>query len=40
MLSFWHDRWLNEGTIHSLVEGPLNRGEEEVKVTDVMLNGT
>ena len=40
LLSFWHDRWLNEGMICSLVEGPLSRGEEEVKVTDVMINGT
>ena len=40
LLSFWHDRWLNEGTIRSPVEGPLNQGEEEVKVIDVMINGT
>ena len=40
MLSFWHDKWLNEGKIRSLVEGLLSLGEEEVKVTDVMINGT
>lgn len=40
MLSFWHDKWINEGTIRILVKGPLNRGEEEIIVTDLMQNGT
>ena len=40
LLSFWHDRWLNEGTIRSLVKDPLNRGEDKVTVTDLMHNGT
>ncbi|XP_075654894.1 uncharacterized protein LOC142625070 [Castanea sativa] len=31
--------WLNEGTIQSLVEGPLNRGEDEVTMIDLMQNG-
>ncbi|KAK4566291.1 hypothetical protein RGQ29_002508 [Quercus rubra] len=29
-LSFWNDKWLNTGTIRSLIEGPLIRGEEEL----------
>ena len=40
LLSFWHDRWLSEGTIRSLVEGPLQRGEDKVTVTNLMHNGT
>ena len=37
-LSFWNDKWLNFGTIRSLIEGPLLRGEEELLVKDVMVN--
>ena len=39
-LSFWNGKWLNFGTIRSLIEGPLSRGEEELLVKDVMLNGS
>lgn len=35
-LSFWNDKWLNIGTMRSLIEGPLNRGESEVCIKDVI----
>lgn len=35
-LSFWNDKWLNIGTMGSLIEGPLNRGESEVCIKDVI----
>ena len=39
-LSFWHDKWLNVGTLRSLVEGPLARGEDNLMVKDVTSNGS
>lgn len=39
ILSFWNDKWLNAGTIRSLIERPLFRGEEEMLVKDVMVRG-
>ena len=36
-LSFWNDKWLNIGTIRSLIEGPLNQGESEVSISDVVM---
>ncbi|KAK7852815.1 hypothetical protein CFP56_037993 [Quercus suber] len=38
-LCFWHDKWLSMGTIRSLVEGPLQRGEENLLVKDVICSG-
>ena len=37
-LSFWNDKWLNIGTMRSLIEGPLNRGESEVHLKEVITN--
>ena len=37
-LSFWNDKWLNIGTIRSLIEGPLNQGENEVCIKEVSTN--
>ena len=37
-LSFWNDKWLNIGTIRSLIEGPLNLGESEVCIGEVIMN--
>lgn len=39
LLSFWDDKWLNLGLMRSFLEGPLNRGEDELLVKDVMING-
>lgn len=39
-LSFWHDKWLNIGSVRSLIEGPLLRGEDRLLVKDVMVNGS
>ena len=38
LLSFWNDKWLNIGTIRSLIESPLNQGESEVCIKDVITN--
>ena len=35
-LSFWRDKWLSDGTIRSLIEGPLQRNEETLLIRDVM----
>nr|POF02761.1 hypothetical protein CFP56_25121 [Quercus suber] len=35
-LNFWHDKWLNLGTVRSLIEGPLNRKKEGILLQDVM----
>ena len=37
-LSFWNDKWLNIGTIRSLIEGPLNKGESEVCIKEVTMD--
>ena len=37
-LSFWNDKWLNIGTIRSLIKGPLNLGESEVCIREVIMN--
>ena len=34
-LSFWEDKWLNRGPLRSLISGPLNKGEETIKLVDV-----
>lgn len=32
MLFVWYDKWLDKGSLRSLIGGPLNRGEEEVQL--------
>lgn len=39
-LNFWHDKWLNVGTLRSLIEGPLAREEDNLMVKDVITNGS
>ena len=34
-LSIWLDKWLNKGPLRSLISGPLNKGEENLKVMDI-----
>lgn len=34
-LSFWFNKWMDKDTFRSLMYGPLNRGEEEVRLKDV-----
>lgn len=34
-LSFWIDKWMDKGTLRSLIYGLLNRGEEKVRLKDV-----
>ena len=40
MLSCWHNKWLNVGCLRSLIEGPLSRGEENLLVRDITLDGS
>ena len=35
LLSLWFDKWLNTGTLRSLISGPLNKGEENLMVKDI-----
>lgn len=35
-LSFWFNKWMDKDTFRSLMYGPLNRGEEEVRLKDVI----
>ena len=35
-LSFWHDKWLNDGSSRNLIEGPFQRGEEDLLLKDVI----
>ena len=37
-LSFWNDKWLNIGTIRSLIKGLLNQGKGEVCIKEVTMN--
>ena len=40
MLSFWHGKWLKDGTLRSLIQGPLSREEDNIVVSLVsMVNG-
>ena len=39
-LNLWHDKWLSAGTLRSLVEGPLAKGEDNLTVKDVIINGS
>ena len=38
-LNFWHDKWLNEGSLRSLIIGPFNRGEDQLEVGEVTQEG-
>ena len=38
-LNFWHDKWLNEGSLRSLIIGPLNRGDDQLEVGEVTQEG-
>ena len=35
-LSFWHDKWLSDGTFRSLIVGPFQRGEDSLLLKDVI----
>ena len=35
-LSLWYDKWLDKGALQSLIKGPLNRGEEHIKLKEVV----
>ena len=35
-LSFWHDKWLSDGTLRSLIVGPFQRGEDSLLLKDVI----
>lgn len=37
--NFWHDKWLSMGLVRSVVEGPLQRGEDNILVNDVICSG-
>ena len=38
-LLFWVDKWMDDGPIRSLIQGPLNRNEHELFVKDATLTG-
>ena len=38
-ISLWNDKWLDKGSLRSLIAGPLNCGEEECLLKDVSLHG-
>ena len=33
---FWRDNWISKGPLRSLVYGPLQRGEEDLKIGEVV----
>ena len=35
-LSFWNDKWLGDGTLRSLIAGPLQRGEDHLLSKDIV----
>ena len=35
-LSFWNDKWLGDGTLRSLIAGPLQRGEDHLLLKDIV----
>ncbi len=39
LLSFWYDLWLKQGTLRSLIVGPLHCEEENFLVKDVVVDG-
>ena len=34
-LSLWFDKWLDKGMLRSLISGPLNKGEKNIRLKDV-----
>jgi len=38
-LSFWHDKWLIEGELRSLILGPLLRDEDKLRISDMVHKG-
>ena len=38
-LNFWFDKWLSEGNVRSLIEGPLKTKEDQVLVMDLRMGG-
>ena len=34
-LSFWHDKWLSDGLIRSLIAGPLQRNDDSILLRNV-----
>lgn len=34
-LSLWFDKWMNKGTLRSQIEGPLNKGEENLSLREI-----
>lgn len=39
-IEFWNDHWIGNYTIRSLIHGPLNRGEQSIRVKDCIVNRT
>ena len=37
-LSFWKDKWLNMVTIRECIEGPLQKGEADIRVCNIHTN--
>ena len=35
-LSFWFDKWLDKGPLRSLIEEPLNKGEDQLLLRDII----
>lgn len=35
-LSFWSNKWLSRGTMRNLIKGPLNRGEDQLLLKDIV----
>lgn len=35
-LYFWFDKWLDKGPLRSLIEGPLNKGEDQILLRDII----
>ena len=35
-ISFWHDLWVGDSPLHSLVHGPLSSWEDSLRVCDVV----
>ncbi|XP_030970900.1 uncharacterized protein LOC115991336 [Quercus lobata] len=35
-LSFWFNKWLSRGTMRNLIEGPLNQGEDQLLLKDIV----
>jgi hypothetical protein len=38
-LNFWNDTWLKIGNIRSLIMGPLNKGEDQLCINNLLVDG-